>query len=382
MRILFVNHSPDVSGAERSLLETALGLIEAGHAVAIACPRGRLARLAEDRSVSVLDLEAFELSFRRDSRMLLKASLSLGRGVIGLRRSVRAWKPDIVHANSVRAGLMAGPALMGISTPLIVHVRDRLPASAAGRLAGSAASLRASAVLANSAFTAAALPARAQARLHVIDNPVDVDRFRPGDAPSEASPGGDDGPVLAVVGQITPWKRQHLAIETLARLVPTHPRARLVIAGDAVFTSSSTRLDNTAYRDSLHALASALSVHDRVTFLGTTESVEEVMAAADVVLVPSENEPFGRVIVEAMLCGTPVVASMSGGPQELINDGVTGIFAASDEPDDWAAAVESLCSDDRHRVAISTAAREFAENRFSREQVTRATLDVYDAVLG
>lgn len=380
MKVLLVNHSPEVSGAEHSILELASGLIEAGHSAAVACPPGRFADLAATRGLEVTSLRFPAMSFRRDVRMLARASVALSRGARDLRRAVRALRPDIVHANSVRAGLLAGPALAGLPTPLIVHVRDRLPDSAAGRLAGLAATMPARAVLANSAFTVAGLPPRARAKTCVIDNPVDVRRFQAGGA-RQRSGAGDSGPLLAVVGQITPWKRQHLAIEALARLLPAHPGARLVIAGDAVFNSASTRLNNSAYRDSLRELASALGVGESVTFLGRTDAVEQVMGAADVLLVPSENEPFGRVIVEAMIAGTPVVASRSGGPRELIDDGVTGVLAADDTPEEWARAVSRLLADRRRSAAISAAAREFAQDRFSRERVTRATLELYESML-
>jgi glycosyltransferase involved in cell wall biosynthesis len=119
------------------------------------------------------------------------------------------------------------------------------------------------------------------------------------------------------------------------------------VVGEAKFLSRSTRFDNRAYLQELHELASAARLAGRVRFLGERSDVPTIMSALDALLVPSHDEPFGRVVVEAMATGTPVVASASAGPAEIVEDGVSGLLAPADDLDAWAQAVERLVTDKR-----------------------------------
>jgi glycosyltransferase involved in cell wall biosynthesis len=152
---------------------------------------------------------------------------------------------------------------------------------------------------------------------------------------------------LGVVGQITPWKGQDMALRALSALAERHPRLRLLVVGEAKFLSRSTRLDNRSYLAELHELASAGRLAGRVRFLGERSDVPTIMSALDALLVPSHDEPFGRVVVEAMAAGTPVIASASAGPAEIVEHGVSGLLAPADDVHAWSKAVERLVTDER-----------------------------------
>src|SRR5207302_5178465 len=113
-----------------------------------------------------------------------------------------------------------------------------------------------------------------------------------------------------------------LAIRVAGELSGTGQPVRLLVVGSPKFTSGATRLDNRAYLDELHRLVAELGLDDTVLFLGEREDVPEILAATDLVLVPSWEEPFGRAIVETMAMGVPVIATSIGGPAEIISDGV------------------------------------------------------------
>jgi glycosyltransferase involved in cell wall biosynthesis len=207
---------------------------------------------------------------------------------------------------------------------------------------------RSAVVVANSRYTATAWVGRRGGRPpRVVYPPVDLDRYRPdGDRTAiRASlrlPAED--PVLGVVAQITPWKGQQTAIHALARVREAHPAARLLLVGQAKFVDRATRYDNRAYIASLQRTIKALGLEQSVSFVGQRDDIPDILCALDVLLVPSWEEPFGLVMVEAMAVGTPVVASSRGGPAEVIRDGENGRLVAPDRPEPWAAVATELLS--------------------------------------
>jgi glycosyltransferase involved in cell wall biosynthesis len=288
--------------------------------------------------------------------------------------------PDVVHANSVRAGLLAIPAACG-RAPVVVHCRDALPQGRAGAVVGTVIMRGADEVVAISAHVAAGLGAagRANRRITVVDNAVDLERFDPAVLATDASRSAlsiDGGLVLSVIAQITPWKGQDLAIRILAELRRRGHDALLLVVGEAKFVGAATRYDNRAFEHELHRLTGTLELDESVRFLGERRDPELILAATDVLLVPSTEEPFGRTIIEAMAMGVPVAATNRGGPPEILRDGAGGCVVAGRDAAAWADAVEQLRAWPPARRA---AARGAAQARFSRARHTAAILAVYAA---
>src|SRR5665811_2295147 len=115
--------------------------------------------------------------------------------------------------------------------------------------------------------------------------------------------------VLSVVAQLTPWKGQDDAVRALAGLVAAGQHAVLLLAGSAKFAGEGTQFDNVGFERRLHELAVELGVADRVRFLGERDDVPAILAASDLLLVPSWREAFGRIVVEGMAMGVAVVAT-------------------------------------------------------------------------
>jgi glycosyltransferase involved in cell wall biosynthesis len=162
-----------------------------------------------------------------------------------------------------------------------------------------------------------------------------------------------------VVGNITPGRGQDLVIRALPGLRARLPDVRCLIAGVAL-----ERDADLAYRDELTRLAEDLGVADLLTFAGFVESVADVYAAADVVVNPVRiPEGFGRVAVEALLAGRPVVASRIGAIPEILRDGRDALLVEPDNPGAIASAVIRLWEDNelRSRLVASGRARVVAE---------------------
>jgi len=127
--------------------------------------------------------------------------------------------------------------------------------------------------------------------------------------------------------------------------------------------------------------ADELGVRDRVLFLGKHTSVHELLACADLFLLPSASESFGLVALEAMACGAPVVASNVGGLPEVIEHGTTGYMFDIGDIDGMAEAGLRIMGDDDHWRSLSEAGRAVANERFSAERVVPMYERYYEQVL-
>jgi L-malate glycosyltransferase len=380
-RVLFYSHTAAISGAERSLLDL-LGALPQGTQAVIACPEGPLADAASSRGYEVRLVPGTAGSLRLHPLHTSRALVELARAGTTLRSLASKGRFELIHANSVRAGISSGLARRLGGPPVIVHVRDALPSRISARAAARFASHYADAVIANSMYTQRGLAAAGVAA-EVVHSPVDVRevaRRRMDRAQARRRLGLDSGAnVLAVVGQITPWKGQADAIEALALLADAD--ATLLVVGEAKFVDAATRFDNRAYARMLHDLARDRAVADRVVFTGHREDVPEVLSAVDLVLVPSWEEPFGRVVVEAMAAGAVVVATSVGGPREIVRDGVDGILLPPRNPQLWSTEVDRLLALPARRAALAANARSRAL-LFSPEAHTEQVYRIYEGALG
>lgn len=377
IRVLYVSHTSQVSGGERSLLDLLAGL-PADVTPAVACPDGPLAASVRALRIPTHRLLGTEASLRLHPRHTARALAHLARSAVAVRRLSGAVAADVVHANSIRAGLVTAGARRLGAPPTVVHVRDRLPPGRASRLSLEAIVRGNDLVVANSRYTAESMAPRASVR--VTSNPVDLARFDPARTDPDAARRSlglpDDLPVLAVIAQLTPWKGQDDAIRLIGLLKDRGRRVRLLVVGAAKFVSDATRYDNRAYRAGLDRLVDALGLRDDVVFTGELEDVPLVLRATDVLLVPSWEEPFGRTVIEGMAMGVPVVATCVGGPAEIVTDGDDGLLLAPRRPDLWADAVGDLLARPQHRARIAERGRRTAAT-FSRERHVAAIVELY-----
>lgn len=180
--------------------------------------------------------------------------------------------------------------------------------------------------------------------------------------------------VIAFVGRLQQFKGPHVLIEAAAEMQRAHPERdfRVIMCGGA--SGSEATVEH--YRE----LARELGVERKVRFLGPRppEELVQVYQAADIVAVPSYNESFGLVAIEAQAAGTPVVAARTGGLPLAVADGETGVLVDGHDPADWADALSSLLIDGQRRLTMAAAAPKRAA-RFSWAESARALKRVYDA---
>jgi N-acetyl-alpha-D-glucosaminyl L-malate synthase BshA len=166
-----------------------------------------------------------------------------------------------------------------------------------------------------------------------------------------------------------PVKRVTDVVKIFAIVARERP-AQLVLVGDGPDRSAA------------EWLAHDLGIHSRVRFVGKQERVSELLALADLLLMPSELESFGLAALEAMACKVPSIATRVGGVPELIDDGVTGLLFPVGDVDAMAAAALGLLADPSRLHAMREASRKTAQKRFCANLVVPQYVRFYEQVLG
>jgi glycosyltransferase involved in cell wall biosynthesis len=386
LRVLYVNHTANISGGERSLLELLSALDERVDPV-VAAPDGALADAVRALGILVRSIPGTDGSLKLHPLHTPQAMADLGRAAWRLRRLARSERADLVHANSIRAGIVAAAAARTGGAPAVVHVRDVLPDGAMTRLTRAVVGAGAAAIIGNSDYTLRRFaPARTRAQLAVAHSPIDVDRLAAADSAARSqarhalSLPADAGPVLGVVAQLTPWKAQDDAVRIAAGLSSSHPGLRLVLVGSAKFVSRATRHDNHAFVRDLEALIDDCGLREQVLLVGERTDVPQLLPALDLLLMPSWEEPFGRAMVEALAVGVPVAATSRGGPREVVRDGVDGLLLPPRDPAAWVTALDPLLADRERLARMSANGRERAA-AFGRGAHADRIVALYEEVL-
>ena len=216
-------------------------------------------------------------------------------------------------------------------------------------------------------------------RVEVVHPGVDLSRFRPVERSAARASVGlpADATVLMFAGRIQPLKAPDVLLRAVAVMLRREPTLRDRLVVPVVGGPSGSGLDRP---ESLAALAAQLGISDVVRFVPPVSQEQLALwyAAATAVAVPSYNESFGLVAVEAQACGTPVVAAAVGGLTTAVRDGASGLLVDGHDPERWADALMRVALDDRLRVELQAGALAQARS-FTWEATAARTLEVYQA---
>jgi glycosyltransferase involved in cell wall biosynthesis/GT2 family glycosyltransferase len=376
-RVVFVDHCAQISGGELALVRVlpALEAHEGIDAHVILGEHGPLEpRLAAiGTATEVLELDRGLAETRRDEVTAgladVRRVLAAGRDTWRLRGRLRGLRPDLVHTNSLKAAVYGGVAGRLAGVPVVWHIRDRiaddyLPAPVVTVVRALARTLP-HAVITNSQATAATIgPGPARQPRVVIHDVVDEPTERPA-VPHE-------GFRVAMVGRLAPWKGQHVFLDALAAAFGDKP-FHAQIVGSALFGEDD-------YEQQLVDQIDRLGLADRVTRTGFRDDVEAVLAAVDCLVHASViAEPFGQVVVEGMAMGLPVIAA-TGGPSEVITDGVDGLLYPPGDTAALAGLLRRVADDPALRRTLGDAARRRARD-FTPAVGAARIREVYDRVL-
>lgn len=378
-RVLYVDHVARLSGGERSLLDLVRALDRTRYAPALACPgEGPLPDAFRALGLPVFPLIASD-ELLAVSRGALDTSIAGAlRWIPGtmrlagdVARAARESGARLIVSNSLKAHVIASAAAWMTGLPLVWHMRDCLSPGRVGRAMGWLARASARRVIAISdavvqSLASAGFSMSSVVRVynglelgHAVGRPVLRHEL---DLP-------DDAFVVGTVGQLSRWKGLHVLLEAARAL----PNVRVVLTGACLFEGNEAD-----YLRELQAQAAGLD--GRVTFLGAREDIPDVMASLDAFVHPVvEPEPFGRVLVEAMAAGRPVIASDAGAAREVLGD--AGVLVPPGDVAALTAALSALAADPARRAALARAGQERAAREFT-IQTCRARVEaVYAEVL-
>lgn len=371
-RVLILGEFPTLNGGERSLLAVLPTIQAAGWQIAAHVPTvGPFAS-----ALQALGIEVY-------AAPPSGTALDDRRGK--LAEHLRLQRFDLVHANSLAMGRMAGPVAAAATTPSLAHLRDiiGLNTQAVADLNQNSRLLAVSRAVAD--FHAA--QGLERNRLQVLHNGVDLSVFRPSrlDSAGPAVRGicselriPIDSQLIAIIGQIILRKGQDIALTAAVEVLRDRPRAHTLVIG----TRHSTKPETVEFENRLHRIVAAGGVADRVHFLGTRDDLPTLLPLCDVLLHAAHQEPLGRVLLEAAACGLPVVATDVGGTREIFPHGVEdgAILIPPDDAPAARAALDRLLGDDANRERMGMAGRRRAEAAFSVERSAVGLLEQYRSV--
>jgi glycosyltransferase involved in cell wall biosynthesis len=269
--------------------------------------------------------------------------------IASLTRVLGSLKVDIVHTNTVKAHLIAGPAarLRGLRT--VMHLRDMVEGTSRVALRSIALTCSKERI----AISRALATWYAMPNTTIISNPVELSAYdqMPDKAASRERLGIplDDVPLIGIVGRINRWKGHDRFLRIVAAVNASYP-VRCAIIGEARFRDAD-------FVPELHALAAELGIADRTTFVPWLDDPRVAYAALDIHCNCSEREPFGRSIVEAAAAGLPTVAFDDGGAADIIRDDVDGRLIPAGNDEEFARAVSDFARDSLRRRLAGEAAR-------------------------
>lgn len=380
-RILFVDQSGQPGGAELCLADIAAAF--SPDAGVLLLSDGPFLPMLRDRGIeaSVLPMPASLAGTGKKGgglgRPLLEALAYLPK----LRS--RLAGADLLYLNTAKALVLGMAANFGRKTRTVFHLHDFLVPEHFGRRNLQllvALTKKVDLVIANSHATAEACrKAGGASEITVIPNGFDLKKFeniasdRVRSHREQWNP--ENRKALAIFGRLARWKGQDVLLRAAAGL----PDCHVWIVGEALFTE-----DDRAYAEELRAMAGEPALRGRVTFAGHCDDIPLWMRAADIIVHASTApEPFGRVIVEAMLCDRPIIAADAGGPREILRPDASDPLGLLHEPgsvDSLREKIREVLSDPEFAATMSRRALFSARNRFDIKAVIGQTHAALSAV--
>jgi glycosyltransferase involved in cell wall biosynthesis len=374
-RILFIDQSSNLGGAELCLLDIAKPYRD--HCSVVLFSDGPFRHLLENNQINVQIIGKESIALTKDGslRQSLKAVRQTWPRINQIATAARQY--DIIYANTPKALVIGAIASAIAQKPLIYHLHDIISPDHFSpiniQLLIRLANARAVKVIANSeaSRTAFIQSGGKSDCVSVIYNGFNPSNYqidpilRPQIRKLWNWP--TNSFIVGHFSRLSPWKGQHILLDALQQC-PKEIVA--VFVGDALFGEDD-------YRSSLQEKVKELDLGDRVKFLGFQDQVPDLMSACDLITHTSTApEPFGRVIVEAMLSGTPVIASAAGGALELLEQNRTGWLTPPGDAQALATTIKHCYNNPTLTQTLAQTAQTQARDRFHQDQIQTQITDL------
>lgn len=398
MKILYLNSSSQLGGAERHLIDTIVAVQKQDPAVEIAvlitAPDGPLVTELMSLAVKVVLLElppkiaqlgdsGLKSGSNKLARMLRFAgNLTLVGELIAyrsqLRQNILEIAPDLIHSNGMKTHLLA--ASLGLDLPLIWHLHDFISSRSLIKYLLKLFVGKVTVAIAISRSIAddwqAVFP---QLPIELIYNAIDIYRYRSTVFTSTSKP--DRQVKIGLVATYALWKGQDIFIQAIGQIAKQQPelksQVKFYIIGGAIYQTDRSQHSRT----SLQQLACDAGVEDWLEFIDFQRNVVSSYNMLDIVVHAStQPEPFGRTIVEAMACEKAVIVANAGGAAELFTHDRDALGVPPSDPVALATAMLELIRSPAKRVAMGTAGRKTAIDRFDLDRLGREAIALYQKI--
>jgi len=360
-RLLFITNSMGTGGVGNQLYNICTRLQQREYDIKIVSlrPLGRFGKKTVEKGIDVKSLE-------------LNHKFSVLVAIYKIKRIIQTFDPDIVHTHLFHASLIGRIAVMGENISLITTIHntyDKNPDNHDETIRDRFYSITDFLVDLTTFVSSAAHNRYVQTgtvsskNSCCVPNGIDMDEFKP----LESNSNNKQGFTWTIVGNLQEQKDHHTLLKALSQLSRDKYDINMVIVGEGKL------------RHDLESLSNKLNITDIVSFEGRVESVPEYLSVSDAFVLSSRWEGFGLVVAEAMACELPVVATNTGGPSEIIDDGKTGFLAERGSPKDLAEKMQTVMDlSPEERDAFGKRGRQRIKNNYSIEQTVSDWINIYE----
>jgi glycosyltransferase involved in cell wall biosynthesis len=365
IKVLMVNLEGQIAGSEKSLLLLAK-YIPIGVRISVACPSP--SPLSDE--LGKLKVKTFGISWppRRLNWhivwMLYFVLVNLELILIFLKT-----RPFLIHANNSKSMLASTLIVFLTRIKLIWHVRDMANHPLVLRV-GSHLSYRIVAV-SNAVKETLVHNGIKESAIDVVYNAIEVKNHDLHRKMRQTK-----GPLIfANVGQFVPWKKQDVFLNAADNLLKEGEDVEFILIGDDILKRDMK------YKAKVLAMIQGSPFANKIKLIGWHQDIEPWWCKVDCLVHPAVSEPFGRVIIEAMSYGVPVIAADSGGPSEIIQDGITGLLFEPNNVADLTCLMGTIIENPGLSQKISTAGHRYAVSHFQAEKIAKRIEEIYKEVL-
>lgn len=361
MKYLLISHTADLNGAERCLLELARGLLKQNKDFIVLCPREGI--LTKKFNLENIPYRTMMLPRPQRDFIHFFTFLFLWIPTIWRLKSLIIQENITVVYNNTIDGLYAPFAARLVNIPCIWHIHEMKPKNIYGRsFFAWLLKWLPSKVVFSSIATMNAYSTQSYLHWQVVYNGIDMS--------SSALPLLVDNQykpiVVGFVGQMVSIKRPDRFIKIFALALKGRSDLYAKVVGTGKLLGETENL--------VHQL----NIRERVEFLGFVDSLYEFYKEIDMLVLTSDTESFGMVLIEAMEAGRPVIASNVGGVPEVVDNGITGYLVAPDDIENFAAKIIELSDDSELRYQMGMAGYKRVRSMFSLDGYQKQLIKLID----
>ena len=352
-----------LGGGDLSLLALLAGLPDKGWQAHVAVPG--LGQLTD-----ILLLRDIPFTVMPFERIGWDAPLRSLNATLSWRRFIKQIRPELIHANTTSVIRSFAWAAASLGIPYISHVRFIMDPGETRWTFRYFPKPRAF-IFVSEALKREFWPEFShycpQSQCHVVHNAVDLARFHEEPLP-KALPHR-----IGIVANLAPFKRHEDFLRMAAEMLKERQDLEFLIIGEDVLGKGR--------REILMSLATELGVERYFHFLGHRRDIPEILHSLHLLVLTSEDEPFGRVIIEGMASGRPVIATESGGIPEIIENGLTGRLVKVGDYQAISQAALALLSDRKAMEVMGQLAAAAVRSRFSLTSHAARISDIYNRIV-